>query len=125
MLDGWSSHSSNHNFSPSARNRRLRHLTPALSPFEAEREGRDELLTKEDLASRLKVGVRTLETWQDNGLLPFLKIAHVIRFYWPDVVEHLRKHFTVTSDGAARVRWGEAKAQRAEIGSQKAEVSHR
>ena len=94
-------------------------MPPALSPQPRGCELGEEFLTKEDLASRLKVGVRTLETWQDNGLLPFLKIAHVIRFYWPDVVEHLRKHFTVTSDGAARVRWGEAKAKAAEANNGK------
>jgi hypothetical protein len=39
LSPGLSTHSSNHTFSPSLRNEwRFRHLTPALSPFEAERE---------------------------------------------------------------------------------------
>jgi len=55
----------------------------------------DEMLTKEELAARLKVAVRTLENWQHDGLIPFLKISNVILFYWPDVVKHLQKNYTV------------------------------
>ena len=83
----------------------------------------DEFLTKEELASRLKVGLRTVESWQQNALLPFLKIDHVVRFYWPEVVVHLREHFTVHQGGEARVRWGEAKARSTEVGGQKSVIS--
>jgi hypothetical protein len=82
-----------------------------------------EFLTKEDMASRLKVSVRTVESWQENGLLPCLKIAQIIRFYWPDVVDHLRKHCTAKPDGSTRVRWGEAKVRAAR--AEKSEVGNR
>ena len=68
-----------------------------------------EFLTKQELAERLKVTVRTVENWQTAGLLPHLKISNAIRFHWPDVVEHLKTKFTVQSSGAVRARWGARK----------------
>lgn len=56
---------------------------------------RDEMLTKEELAPRLKVSVRTIEQWQHDGHLPYLKLGQVVLFYWPEVVKHLTTNFTV------------------------------
>ena len=76
------------------------HLTPALPP---ERRGseptspvdpRDEMLTKEELAAKLKVTLRCIENWQRAGHLPFIKISSVVLFHWPDVVAHLKTNFT-------------------------------
>lgn len=53
------------------------------------------MLTKEELAPRMKVSVRTIEQWQHDGDLPFIKLGQVVLFYWPDVVCHLRENFTV------------------------------
>ncbi len=55
----------------------------------------DEMLTKEELAPRMKVSVRTIEQWQHDGHLPFLKLGQVVLFYWPEVVKHLTTNFTV------------------------------
>lgn len=55
----------------------------------------DEMLTKEEIAPRLKVSVRTIEQWQHDGQLPFLKLGQVVLFYWPEVVRHLTANFTV------------------------------
>ena len=59
----------------------------------------DEFVTKKELAARLKVAVRTIEQWQHDGLLPYLKIANVILFHWPEVVEHLKANFKVCPNG--------------------------
>lgn len=55
----------------------------------------DEMLTKEELAPRMKVSVRTIEQWQHDGHLPYLKLGQVVLFYWPEVVKHLTANFTV------------------------------
>ena len=55
----------------------------------------DEMLTKDEVAARLKVSVRTIEQWQHDGCLPFLKLGQVILFHWPSVVKHLIEKFTV------------------------------
>ena len=55
----------------------------------------DEMLTKEELAPRMKVSVRTIEQWQHDGHLPYLKLGQVVLFYWPEVVKHLIANFTV------------------------------
>lgn len=58
-------------------------------------DGSDELLTPEDMAKRLKVSERTIERWQHDGTLPFLRLGQTVRFHWPAVLAHLLEHFTV------------------------------
>ncbi len=53
-----------------------------------------ELLTKQELAARCKVTVRTLEKWLKDGLIPRIRFVKVTRFYWPEVVAHLLKNFS-------------------------------
>jgi len=53
--------------------------------------GADELLTKEKLAPRLHVGIRTIENWQRRGVLPYIKIGKIVLFVWSDVVEAVKK----------------------------------
>ena len=60
----------------------------------------DEMLTKQELAARLKVTERTVENWQVNGLLPYFKVSCCVLFYWPDVIEHLKTHFRVSNHKA-------------------------
>jgi excisionase family DNA binding protein len=62
------------------------------------------MLTKEELAAKLKVTVRTVENWQHAGHLPYVKIACMVRFHWPEVVEHLKANFKVCRRGVVRPR---------------------
>lgn len=62
---------------------------------------REELLTTEEVAALLKVTVRTVERWQQDGVLPYLRMGHAIRFYWPAVLDHLIANFTVCRLGKA------------------------
>ena len=69
----------------------------------------DEMLTKEEVAGRLKVSVRTIENWQHDGHITFLKISNVILFYWPAVVKHFLTNYTVCPRAALKALVGEAK----------------
>lgn len=83
--------------------------TPTLSP---EREGSqpsDEMLTKKELAARLKVSVRTVEQWQHDGHLPYLRISGVLLFHWPAVVKALTEKFQICRRGVV-TPMAEAKA---------------
>jgi excisionase family DNA binding protein len=55
----------------------------------------DVMLTKAELAERLKLNIRTVENWQRRGILPFVKVGKIVLFHWPDVVEHLTGNFRV------------------------------
>ena len=86
----------------------------SLSPTAAAKgtppgEGQDVMLTKEELAAKLRVAVRTIENWQHCGYLPFIKVANVVMFYWPAVLAHLQTHFAGTPGG------GHQGGQKAEI----------
>ena len=62
----------------------------------------EELLTAEEVAALLRVTLRTVERWQQEGVLPYLRMGHAIRFHWPTVVSHLLAHFTVCKVAAPR-----------------------
>ena len=63
---------------------------------------RDEMLTKHELAAKLKVSVRCIENWQRAGHLPFIKIGSVVLFFWADVVTHLKTNFQVNRGDGVR-----------------------
>ena len=58
-------------------------------------DGQGVMLTKMELAAKLKVSLRTVGNWQRDGFLPGVKIANVVRFHWPEVVEHLKANFKI------------------------------
>ena len=49
----------------------------------------DTLLTKSELAPRIRRSVRTVDSWMRQGKLPYLKIGKTVLFRWPDVLEKL------------------------------------
>ena len=51
----------------------------------------ERLLSKKELAPRLNVAVRTVDSWMQRGLLPYLKIGRSVRFRWSDVMEGLER----------------------------------
>jgi len=65
--------------------------TPSQPAFD--HLSQDEMLTKQEMAARFKVSVRTIENWLNDGFLPRIRITtRVVRFYWPAVVAHLLKN---------------------------------
>lgn len=50
----------------------------------------DEILDKRELASRLKLSVRTIDAYMRQGKLPFCKLGgKTVRFRWLHVLEKL------------------------------------
>jgi len=47
------------------------------------------LLTKRELAPKLKIAPRTLDLWMRKGRIPFLKVGKSVRFRWEDVLTKL------------------------------------
>jgi excisionase family DNA binding protein len=51
----------------------------------------DGLLSKKEVAARLRISPRTLDQWMRRGKrVPFFKIGKSVRFRWPDVLEKLQ-----------------------------------
>jgi excisionase family DNA binding protein len=57
---------------------------------------REDLLTQDEMAARLKTTVRTVVRLQHEGILPFIAMGKAVRFYWPAVISHLISNFMVT-----------------------------
>jgi hypothetical protein len=66
--------------------------SPHEPPVDTARAG---TLTKRQLALRMNVSIRTVESWMQKKLIPYVKIKKTIRFIWPDVEESLRRNFGV------------------------------
>src|ERR1043166_699169 len=45
----------------------------------------DEYISKLEMARRMAVSTRTIETWMHEGKVPFEKIGRTVRFHWGDV----------------------------------------
>ncbi len=52
----------------------------------------DGLLTKSELAPKLRISNRTLDVWMRNGRIPFLKLGKSVRFRLADVIEKLNQY---------------------------------
>lgn len=64
-----------------------------LSPERTGSEANDDCLTKDELAARLKVNVRTIERWLRDGDLPHFYVRTAVRFHWPDVLALLKAKY--------------------------------
>jgi excisionase family DNA binding protein len=56
-------------------------------PFDRASDG---LLTKRELAERLRRSKRTCDVWMRQGKLPYIKIGKSVLFHWPDVLAKLQ-----------------------------------
>ena len=45
---------------------------------------------KTEMAARMRVTPRTIDSWMAKGLIAFRKIGRTVRFDWDEVCEHLR-----------------------------------
>ena len=50
----------------------------------------ESLLTKPEVAERLRRSKRTVDLWMRRGKLPYLKVGKSVLFHWPDVLEKLQ-----------------------------------
>jgi excisionase family DNA binding protein len=49
----------------------------------------DPMLTKREVAARLRFSVRAVDNWMKRGLIPYLKIGRSVRFRWGEIERHL------------------------------------
>ena len=53
----------------------------------------DRLLTKQEMADRLQVDLRTVERWTAMGVLQPLRVLGVVRFDWEEELQRLKAEF--------------------------------
>jgi excisionase family DNA binding protein len=54
------------------------------------KEDGNDYITKTEIAARLKVTSRTIDSWMAKGLVPFRKVGRTVRFDWVEVREYLK-----------------------------------
>ena len=50
------------------------------------------LLTKNELAMKMCMKLRTIDNWMKDGRLPYLKIGKTVRFEYSSVMERLKTY---------------------------------
>jgi len=50
----------------------------------------DALLTKGEIARRLRLSLRTIDEWMRTKHLPYIKAGRTVRFRWEDVLSKLQ-----------------------------------
>src|SRR5438270_12429 len=61
----------------------------------------ERFLTKEEVAERLQISVRTLETWMRQRRVRFFKISRCVRFHFSNLVEDLKTNCEICRDHAS------------------------
>lgn len=59
----------------------------------------ESFITKQEVGSRLRKPVRTIEDWMRRRMIPFYKIGQAVRFRWSEVQAHFAVNYRVTADG--------------------------
>jgi Helix-turn-helix domain len=62
----------------------------SLATEQAKDRATDCLLSKKEVAARLRISPRTLDQWMRRQRVPYLKIQKSVRFHWPDVLAKLQ-----------------------------------
>jgi excisionase family DNA binding protein len=52
-----------------------------------------ELLTKQEIAARVRASTRTIDNWRKKLGMPHRKVGHLIRFSLAEVLDWLKKNF--------------------------------
>jgi excisionase family DNA binding protein len=67
-------------------------------------ESLDEYISKTEMAKRMDVTTRTIETWMRERKVPFEKIGKTLRFHWGDVRQHLSRQSRVAAQPRDHLR---------------------
>jgi excisionase family DNA binding protein len=49
-------------------------------------------IDKREVSRRMRVGLRTINDWMSQGLLPYYKVGKSVRFKWSEIELHLGQH---------------------------------
>ncbi len=61
-------------------------MVESVIPAGSEERRDEELLTKQELASKLKKTPRCIELWMRQRYLPYIKVGRSVYFRWKDVL---------------------------------------
>jgi len=64
-------------------------MVESAIPAGSEERRDEELLTKQELASKLKKTPRCIELWMRQRYLPYIKVGRSVYFRWKDVLVSL------------------------------------
>jgi excisionase family DNA binding protein len=73
---------------------RLECMKNELSNSESARQV-EGLIDKTEVARRAHITTRTVDSWMQQGILPYYKLNRRVRFKWADVEAHISRNYRV------------------------------
>lgn len=64
----------------------------------------DRYISKAELAERMNVSTRTIETWMRQNKVPFEKIGRTVRYHWGDVRNYLARQRSLATQRPDHLR---------------------
>ncbi len=59
-------------------------------------------IDKREVSRRLQAGLRTIDEWMRQGLLPYYKVGNSVRFKWSEIERHLGQHCRICPQSPAK-----------------------
>jgi excisionase family DNA binding protein len=75
-----------------------------IEPVDETNRANEQYISKTEMAKRMDVSVRTIESWMKKRKVPFEKIGRTVRFNWGDVRTHLAKQSRVEAQRPNHLR---------------------
>jgi len=75
-----------------------RNTSPGIIGTDAE-----PFITKQEVGSRMRKPVRTIEDWMRRRIIPFYKVGQAVRFRWSEVQAHFAARYRVDAEDSATI----------------------
>ena len=79
-------------------NSRLEVIDSKLESIQKERTPNNTVLTSKEAAQALRVTTRTLQSYRDQGIIPFTQFGREVRYHDEDIQQFLMDHYVKPSN---------------------------
>ena len=79
-------------------NLRLAGIDSKLESIQKGKALNNTLLTSKEAAKALRITTRTLQSYRDQGIIPFFQIGREVRFHAEDIQQFLMDHYVKPSN---------------------------
>lgn len=79
-------------------NRQIKRIDSKLESIQKTKALNNTVLTSKEAALALRVTTRTLQTYRDQGIIPFFQFGREVRFHAEDIQQFLIDHYVKPSN---------------------------
>ncbi len=79
-------------------NSRLTVIDSKLESIQKEKASNNKVLTSKQASQVLQVSTRTLQTYRNQGIIPFIQFSREVRYHAEDIQQFLMDHYVKPSN---------------------------